>query len=891
MEGVVRSIDAGTSRCLLEADKYVLPDGRQAVLAPARQKTISWDKRSKFEPASGDSATISSIRPGMRLGVCGPDKGSGSVLQARLIVLLNQNTKTATPSISLATPTSTQNTAPVSFDLSNKRHDLTEGSAALWRGFASDKEATTLENDMARVRVGRSSLKFTTKSGFDTGVRLSPKDSWNLSNFRYLRFWIWAQNDNEFQGPQPIVILQSGAGRCKYVPRQTSLLKGAWQQFYVPLSGIAGDAAVGDWQRSVEGNFSLQAVTALEIHGDTWGHGFTWYLDGFSFTTPQSIKAPYDELTENNAEEWETTARSKTTPLLTNENLLVRSGEASLRFVTNTSQECSAIFKATNAELTGAATELPPEIDSQDDIYWDAGDRKYLTFWVRAENAGEGRTRAPVVLLGSPGGQWRYESSEFLPDRQWRQYWVPLSGDERWKRTAIGVPDLKEIRQIELLQRPGLDSFQFIYDGVRLMNEPELPPAPPPPPGVNPLVIEPRVLLIVYNPILKAPRAFAGMRVHEAFKWGDPIEMANQTAADIRLRTHGLVRFQLADIVIAEGYPPYRDGFAFDDLSYVREQQSKRPNNRQMLFDYDRFIQEYRLTERVASGEVDEVWVYSPPDLSATWEAAMAGRGAYFINGSTYKAGDKAFAIMGLNCQAGLANAMHSFGHRVESTMKRIYGRWEKDQADNWSRFTLLNKDAPGLGGVGNIHFPVNGRADYQYDSTEEVITNADDWYNYPHFKGLKRRLNHQEWTPVFKDSHRGYMHWWFDHIPHFAGVGPDGFLCNWWRYAFDHDAFKYYNGSLKGTKNIPFVRLKPLEAKDHTANTIAIHADADVDGVMGRVDFYVDGRYQASDTIAPYVFHWDTRGQQGTYEVVAKAYELARGGEAVSEPLQIHIK
>jgi len=56
-------------------------------------------------------------------------------------------------------------------------------------------------------------------------------------------------------------------------------------------------------------------------------------------------------------------------------------------------------------------------------------------------------------------------------------------------------------------------------------------------------------------------------------------------------------------------------------------------------------------------------------------------------------------------------------------------------------------------------------------------------------------------------------------------------------------------------------------------------------------VDLYVDGEYHSSDTLSPYTFAWDTRGLLGTHTLVAKAYELQNGTEAVSAPVTINIE
>jgi len=94
LEGVVRTVDAARGECVLEADHYTLPSGKSATLKPPRAKTVKIDAGTAWE--SGDANATRSIweriRPGIRIAVCGPDGGTGTVLLARRIVQLDGST-------------------------------------------------------------------------------------------------------------------------------------------------------------------------------------------------------------------------------------------------------------------------------------------------------------------------------------------------------------------------------------------------------------------------------------------------------------------------------------------------------------------------------------------------------------------------------------------------------------------------------------------------------------------------------------------------------------------------------------------------------------------------------------------------------------------------------
>jgi hypothetical protein len=159
---------------------------------------------------------------------------------------------------------------------------------------------------------------------------------------------------------------------------------------------------------------------------------------------------------------------------------------------------------------------------------------------------------------------------------------------------------------------------------------------------------------------------------------------------------------------------------------------------------------------------------------------------------------------MGWNYQVDAGYAMHSYGHRAEDIMCHMYGLHggtpdclAGGRANNWDKFVTLNKDSPGLGGIGYVHCPVNGCQAQQYDYANPtyVTSNADDWFNYPNFTGETRQVNYTDWAPSgadFNTAQLDYMEWWFGHMPHFPGRGPDGLLNDWWRYIINVDQYKY---------------------------------------------------------------------------------------------------
>jgi hypothetical protein len=93
----------------------------------------------------------------------------------------------------------------------------------------------------------------------------------------------------------------------------------------------------------------------------------------------------------------------------------------------------------------------------------------------------------------------------------------------------------------------------------------------------------------------------------------------------------------------------------------------------------------------VERGELGETWWFGFP-YCGFGESAMAGRGAFGINGPAFDAAkvkcSRPFAIMGFNYERGPAEIIHNLCHRVEATMTRILGGWQTDRLDHdWARF------------------------------------------------------------------------------------------------------------------------------------------------------------------------------------------------------------
>jgi hypothetical protein len=171
--------------------------------------------------------------------------------------------------------------------------DLAESNAADWLPSADGAAAQLFDDDQHRV-YGSASVRFETTGGFDTSARFPRGPArLDLADVTHLRFFAYAENPNiGFQGDVPWVRLVATGGSVDLRPSGDALNQaiGRWHEFAVPL---AGDT---NWTRSEIGTPDLSETHAVEIHADTWGYGFTLWLDGVRFTPnpcPADLAPPF----------------------------------------------------------------------------------------------------------------------------------------------------------------------------------------------------------------------------------------------------------------------------------------------------------------------------------------------------------------------------------------------------------------------------------------------------------------------------------------------------------------------------------------------------------------------------------------------------------------------
>jgi len=168
--------------------------------------------------------------------------------------------------------------------------ELTDPDSGVWSVFASDGAPSAAGWDQGMKMSGAASLKVVTESGWDVNVHRWPASglttAWDLASKTTLSFSVYALNANEGSFQEFSVRLGNESGGYLQYSTSSDMLSGAigqWRRIDVPLAGSTL------WQKSAAGHVVLDSIAYVEVHADTWGGGFTLWIDGMSFAPVTSV--------------------------------------------------------------------------------------------------------------------------------------------------------------------------------------------------------------------------------------------------------------------------------------------------------------------------------------------------------------------------------------------------------------------------------------------------------------------------------------------------------------------------------------------------------------------------------------------------------------------------
>ena len=310
---------------------------------------------------------------------------------------------------------------------------------------------------------------------------------------------------------------------------------------------------------------------------------------------------------------------------------------------------------------------------------------------------------------------------------------------------------------------------------------PPQPSAPPDDPNEPAQITVSKVLVIVYDPVMDPA---TGQKLSEHLGWKRVEDLATGFMTDILQNSHSMARYQVIERIDVDEFPAKVDGFRYTPQTYMDVLRGVSSPYLPQEVDYYAIIEQFDLLNRVARGDIDEIWIFNFPH-AGFYESIMAGPGAFWCNAPALKnteASGRRFVIMGFSYERGVGEMLESFGHRVESTLEKTFEPLYGDE-NLWQRFIRYEKVAPGKAAVGNIHFAPNSERDYDWNNPSAVRSECYDWLlNFPNFKGDIREVTSSDWG---RGEIRAHHQWWLKHIPHVAGR-QNGIHNNWWQYIID---------------------------------------------------------------------------------------------------------
>lgn len=330
----------------------------------------------------------------------------------------------------------------------------------------------------------------------------------------------------------------------------------------------------------------------------------------------------------------------------------------------------------------------------------------------------------------------------------------------------------------------------FVDFILSLFKKKEPAPAPVQPTGIPDSPDEPvaislsKVMVIVYDPTMED-----GQKLSQNMNWHRPDELVTSCATDILQYSHGMARYQIVQRVTVDEFPVKTDGYRYTPQAYLDVLRGAAQPHVPDDADYNAILTRFDILSKVASGEVNEVWIFAFPH-AGLFESAMGGAGAFWCNAPPLKNTaqcPRRFVVMGFSYERFVGEMLESFGHRTESILSKTFEKLSGD-ANLWNRFIRYEKSAPGRAACGNIHFAPNSQRDYDWNNPVPVSSECYDWLlNFPNFKGDVRTVTAAEWGSGDILLHH---QWWLNHIPHVAGR-KNGIHNDWWQYILDPNKVK----------------------------------------------------------------------------------------------------
>ncbi len=294
------------------------------------------------------------------------------------------------------------------------------------------------------------------------------------------------------------------------------------------------------------------------------------------------------------------------------------------------------------------------------------------------------------------------------------------------------------------------------------------------------------VIVLDFDPLMDDGQPLTAARA-----WNDPPTLEQQYVSDVSAASDGIVKHRIVHTSVVRQYPAKPGGFQFTNSAYLACLAGPPTDDCKALIDYGAVLntaydaKSGSACDGLRHGRADEVWLWGGPwfgYLEWLWVAP----------GTLCPDVRKAFVVMGFSYERGEAEMMHDLGHRAEGLVQAgiglpLWDRFDGQRSRYGQDFACPDQPDsshpevdPTGAHAGNVHFPPNAFCHYQYDRDFAVMSDADDWSNFPNLTGRRTLINSATWG----GTQRGFMIWWLGRFPRNTG-STLGVENDWWRYVY----------------------------------------------------------------------------------------------------------
>jgi hypothetical protein len=294
-----------------------------------------------------------------------------------------------------------------------------------------------------------------------------------------------------------------------------------------------------------------------------------------------------------------------------------------------------------------------------------------------------------------------------------------------------------------------------------------------------------KVSVVIYDPLITKTDG-TKVKLSSYMNWEDPSQLVNRYARSLKSITNGRVAYSVVKTNILNEFPIKADGFRYTQASYLDCISNSSHCHAQDGADVLNTLATQGVCTDLNAGTTNELWMFGAPYFGY-YESQLAGPKGFWYNsppleGSTC---NKLLPIMGFSYERSLAEMLHDNMHRTEATMSRVYGSWSENRTDNnFDRFGLVLAQSPNYNysGCGSAHWTPTSTSDYDYANPNPVLSNCDDFFNYPNLKTPSTVVKTTS-CDAWGCNDVAYYRYFFQHLPKFSGYGYDGKYNDWWRY------------------------------------------------------------------------------------------------------------